>query len=59
MLSFALYVVGSVVAIAGLAWIATLLGAAAVYVTAGAGLLFALAIVAAAVQRRMLQPPAA
>jgi hypothetical protein len=34
MLSFALYLIGSVVCIAGLAWIATLLGAAQAYVTA-------------------------
>ena len=58
MLSFALSVIGAIVVIAGLAWIATLLGAGATYVTASAGLLFAIAIVAAAIQRRATEPPA-
>jgi hypothetical protein len=59
MLSFALYLIGSIVCIAGLAWIATLLGAAQTYVTATAGVFFAVAIVAAVLQRRAVQPPAA
>jgi hypothetical protein len=52
MLSFALYLIGSIVCIAGLAWLATLLGAAQVYVMAIAGILFAMAIAAAVSQRR-------
>lgn len=59
MLSFALYLIGSIVAIAGLAWIATLLGAAQAYVTATAGVLFAMAIVAASLHKRATQPPPA
>ena len=52
MLSFALYLIGSVVCIAALAWIATLLGAAHAYVTATAALLFAAAFVAALAHKR-------
>ncbi len=59
MLSFALYLLGSLVCIAGVAWIATLLGAAEMYVTAIAGILFVVAVVAAAAHRRALEPPAA
>jgi hypothetical protein len=57
MLSIALYLIGSIVCIAGLAWIATLLGAAATYVTATAAVLFALAICTAVVHRRIIAPP--
>jgi energy-converting hydrogenase Eha subunit B len=59
MLSFALYLIGSIVCIAGLAWIATLLGAAQTYVIGIAGIVFAMAIVAAVLQRRAVEPPAA
>jgi hypothetical protein len=52
MLSFALYLIGSLVCIAGLSWIATLLGAASAYVTAVAALLFAAAFVAALAHKR-------
>jgi positive regulator of sigma E activity len=52
MLSFALYLIGSVVGIAGVAWIATLLGAANVYVTTAAALLFAVAFFAALAHKR-------
>jgi positive regulator of sigma E activity len=58
MLSFALYLIGSIVCIAGLAWLATLLGASQMYVTAAAALLLAIAIFAAASHRRALEPPA-
>lgn len=57
MLSFALYLIGSVVCIAGLAWIATLLGVAQLHVTFAAGLLLAAAIFLAVAQRRALEPP--
>ena len=57
MLSFALYLIGSIVCIAGLAWIATLLGAASTYVTATAAVLFALAVLTAFVHRRTIAPP--
>ena len=52
MLSFGLYLIGSVVCIAGLAWIATLLGAAHVYVSAAAALLFGMAFLAWLVHKR-------
>jgi len=52
MLSFALYLIGSVVCIAALAWIATLLGAAHVYVSTAAALLFGMALLAGLVQKR-------
>ncbi len=59
MLSFAFYLLGSLFCIAGLAWIATLLGAAAIYVTVTAGILFAIAVFAAFAHARALEPPAA
>jgi hypothetical protein len=57
MLSFALYLIGSIVCIAGLAWIATLLGAAQLHVTVAAGLFLVGAICLAVAQRRTLEPP--
>jgi len=57
MLSFALNLIGSIVFIAGLAWIATLLGASPAYVTATAGILLAMAVFAAALQKRERTPP--
>lgn len=59
MLSFALYLLGSIVCISGIAWIATMLGASQVYVTGGAALLLALAIYFALAYRRAFEPPAA
>jgi hypothetical protein len=52
MLSFGLYLIGSVVCIAGLAWIATLLGAAHVYVSTAAALLFGMALLAGLAHKR-------
>ena len=57
MLSIALYLIGSIVCIAGLAWIATLLGAAPPHVTLAAGVFFVGAIFLAVAQRRALDPP--
>lgn len=59
MLSFALYLLGAIVCVAGLAWIATLLGAAHMHVTIAAGVLFAAAIFFALAHKRALEPPAA
>jgi hypothetical protein len=56
MLSFALYLIGSIVCIAGLAWIATLLGAAQTYVTAAAALLLAASVFAALAHKRATEP---
>jgi positive regulator of sigma E activity len=52
MLSFALYLIGSIVGIAGLAWIATLLGAAQLLVTSVAALLLGVAFFAALAHKR-------
>jgi hypothetical protein len=58
MLSFSLYFVGAIVVIAGLAWIATLLGAAGAIVTGVAGVSLLLATLAgASAHRRALEPP--
>ena len=58
MLSFALYLVGAIVVIAGLAWLATLLGAAGALVTSGAAAMLLLAAaVGIANHRRALEPP--
>ena len=59
MLSLALNVIGSIVCIAGLAWIATVMGASPTYVTAAAGILLAMAIFAAASRKRATEPPPA
>jgi hypothetical protein len=58
MLSFALYLLGSIVCISGLAWVATMLGAAQLYVNAGAALLLVLSLCFAAIYRRAFEPPA-
>jgi hypothetical protein len=58
MLSFSLYFVGAIVVIAGLAWLATLLGAAGTLVTgAAAALLLAATVLGAIAHRRVLNPP--
>jgi hypothetical protein len=58
MLSFALYFVGAIVVIAGLAWIATLLGAAGTIVTGAAAMsLLAATVIGAGVHRRAIEPP--
>jgi hypothetical protein len=59
MLSLALYLIGAVVVIAGLAWVATLLGAAATVVTGTAAVCFVIALILAAANRRAIAPPAA
>jgi hypothetical protein len=57
MLSFALYLVGSIVCIAGVAWIATLLGVAGAYVTMAAAVFLGIAVFGAAAHRRATEPP--
>lgn len=56
MLSFALYLIGAVVVIAGLACIATLLGAASTIVTGASGLLLLAALISAGALRRENEP---
>ncbi len=58
MLSIVLYLIGSIVCIAGLAWIATLLGAAQAYVTATAAVMLVIALASAAARARATEPPA-
>ena len=54
-MSFLLSLLGFIVVITGLAWLATMLGIAQLYVTAGALLLFAIGLVLA-VARTRAQP---
>ena len=54
-MSFLLSLLGFIVVITGLAWVATMLGIAQLYVTAGALLLFAIGLVLA-VARTRAQP---
>ena len=49
-MAFLLHLVGFVVFIAGLAWLATALGVSQAYILAGAGALLAIGIVTAVVQ---------
>ena len=51
-MSFLLYLIGSIVFIAGLAWIATLAGVVQTYVVSGAVVLLAAAILAATMRSR-------
>ena len=55
-MSFLLYLVGSVVFIAGLAWLATMAGISQTYITIGAVILLAIGIFTAAARAR-LGPP--
>ena len=60
MLSFALYLVGAIVVIAGLAWVATLLGAAGVVVTGTAAtLLLVAAVIGGILHKRIIEAPPA
>jgi len=54
-MSFLLYIVGFVVFIAGLAWLATVLGVSQTYIMIGALILLAIGIVTAAVRAK--DPP--
>ena len=59
-MAFLLYLVGSIVFISGLAWIATMFGVAQAWVMAGALLLLGIAIFTAAANARTRRaPPAA
>ena len=52
-----LYLVGAIAFISGVAWIATLLGAAQLYVTGAAGILLVIAVVSAAAHARATAAP--
>jgi hypothetical membrane protein len=55
--TFALYLIGFVVFIAGLAWLATVLGVSQTYVMIGAVILLGIGIFTAATQTRAKDPP--
>lgn len=52
-MSFLLYLVGSVVFIAGLAWLATIAGLSQAYILAGAAILLVVGVVTAISQTRV------
>ena len=56
-MTFLLYLVGAIAFISGAAWIATLLGLSAVYVTGAAAILLALAVISAATYARGFSTP--
>ncbi len=56
--SFLLYLIGFVVFIAGLAWLATVLGVGQTYVMIGAVILLGIGIFTAATRTRAKDPPA-
>ncbi|MEP7067785.1 MAG: hypothetical protein ABI789_01035 [Usitatibacter sp.] len=57
-MTFLLSLLGSIVFVSGLAWLATLLGAAQVYVVAGALVLFLLSVVGSIANTRRTAEPA-
>jgi positive regulator of sigma E activity len=57
-MSFLLYMIGFIVFIAGLAWLATVAGVSQVYVTIGAVVLLGVGIFMAVARMREKDPPA-
>ena len=57
-MSFALYMIGFLVFIAGLAWLAAIMGLALTYIMIGAVILLGLGILTAATRTRSKDPPA-
>lgn len=57
-MSFMLYLVGFIVFIAGLAWLATVLGVSQTYIMIGAVILLGIGIFTAASRTRAKDPPA-
>lgn len=57
LVSFLLYLVGLIVFIAGLAWLATTLGVAQTYIMIGAVILLGIGIFSAAARTRAKDPP--
>ena len=57
-MSFLLYLVGFVVFISGLAWLATMAGISQTYIMIGATILLAIGIFTAATRTRVKEPPA-
>ena len=58
-MSFLLYLIGFIVFIAGLAWLATVIGISQTYVMIGAVILLGIGIFTAATRTRAKDPPAA
>ena len=56
-MSFLLYLIGFIVFIAGLAWLATVLGVSQTYVMIGAVILLGIGIFSAAARTRAKDPP--
>ena len=57
-MAFLLYLIGFIVFIAGLAWLATVIGVSQTYIMIGAVVLLAIGIVTAVAQVRAKDPPA-
>lgn len=57
-MSFLLYLVGFIVLIAGLGWLATTLGVSQTYIMIGAAILLGIGIFSAAARTRAQDPPA-
>ena len=56
-MSFLLYIIGFIVFIAGLAWLATALGVSQTYIMIGAVILLGIGIFSAAARTRAKDPP--
>ena len=56
-MSFALYLIGFIVFIAGLAWLATVMGVSQTYILIGAAILLGVGVVTAAGHTRDKDPP--
>ena len=57
-MSFMLYLVGFIVFIAGLAWLATVMGVSQTYIMIGAVILLGIGIITAVSRTRQKDPPA-
>lgn len=57
-MSFALYLIGFIVFIAGLAWLATVMGVSQTYIMIGAVILLGIGIFTAVSRTRSKDPPA-
>ena len=58
-MSFLLYIVGIIVFISGLAWLATMLGVSQTYIMIGAVVLLGIGLFMAATRLHLKDPPAA
>ena len=58
-MSFLLYIIGFIVFIAGLGWLATVMGVSQTYIVIGAVILLGFGIITAVSRTREKEPPAA